>query len=139
MPAISIVNPNGAFGSPVVGPGLLNDGAVYVELVAAVNINAGQTVAFNASRQAILGTVAATIGVSIDTVLAGQVVRVVTHGLILGLMLAPAGGVTSGGVLAAAAAGAISATPSVTIGGNIGIAVTTAAVGVAYDIFVSKM
>lgn len=139
MPTTQIVNPSGAFGAPVTGATPNLDGLTYIVLVAAANINAGQTVAINTANQAVVGTaVQNVVGVSLDTVLTGQQVRVAVNGVVRGVCIAPVGGVTAGTVYAAGAAGAFAAA-SATIGLNIVVALTTAAAGLPFDAIVCKM
>ena len=146
MPTPQITNPNSAFGNvSSTGVGLqggispLLDGATYVELVAAATITAGQTVAVNSSMAAIVGTASnMVIGIAIDSVVSGQVVRIVTNGIVLGLCIAQSGGVTAGTIYSPAAAGSFT-TASTTIGSNIIAALTTATATNTFNAFVQKM
>lgn len=142
MPTPSIVNPTGAFGAPVLGPGLLLDGGTYIEMVAGAAITAGQSVGFVVSTGlAVPSTTALAaqcLGVALDTVATGAVVRIVNHGILLGLCIAQSGGVTGGTVYSPADTGTFT-TASATIGNNIIVAMTTASAAATFNVYVQKM
>lgn len=137
MPNASIVNPTGAFSEPFTPQTVQGQQNLLVELAAAVAI--GQTVSINTSGLGIVGTATNhPVGIALEAGAIGQVIQVATSGSIV-QAIAGSGGVTANAVAAPAAAGQIT-TASATIGGNIGIVLTTQATqGDFFTLFVQVM
>jgi len=140
MPSTQLTNPLGAFGEPYSQP--YSQGIEYIEAQAAVAITAGQLVGLEMTSgvlQAVVGTVAlapTVYGVALDTVVAGQVVRIQINGI---ATVVGAGALAIGAIVSPAAAGQITSA-SATIGSNIGTLLTTiSGAGVSGVIAISKM
>lgn len=134
MPSKQLLNPAGAFGYSN-----LDTGVEVYEYVAGVSITKGQIVSLNTNVQLIPTTVAAqvsAIGMAADTVIAGQICRVVVNGLV--------GDVTASSALAAGTLTSVSQVTgevgpaSASIGGNIGLVIQNATGGQLAVIFIDK-
>lgn len=137
MPSAQILNPLGAFSEPFTAQSSNNLNVALIECAAAIAIN--QTVAINTSGEGIVGTASNhPIGIALEAGAIGQVIQVATSGSIV-QAIAASGGVTANNVVAPAAAGQIT-TASATIGGNIGVALTTqASTAGLFTLFVQVM
>lgn len=132
MPSKQLLNPAGAFGYAV------ETGIEIYEYVAAAPITQNQVVSLTTSIQATPCTVAnqlSAIGVSLDTVIAGQICRVAVGGVVNVL----ASSNLTAGLLCSVSQVTGQAGPSTpTLGGNIGLVITpTSPAGIA-AIFIGK-
>ncbi len=127
MPNKALNNPAGAFGYTE-DPGLAT-----INLVAGATITVGQVVTIELSSGlpvAIVCTAALTpVGIAATAGTTGQVIRIVTMGMIT-TAVAGTGGTTANTLAGVLAAGAVG--PASTVGLNVGIALTTtSAAGIA--------
>ena len=137
MPSTQLANPGGVFGQSAAYD------QVIEEYVANGTITAGLVVApvlsgsIYEAEACPLGSPNLAIGVALDSVVAGQVVRVCTRGI--ANVLVATGGVTAGNVAAVGVANGEITSASATIGSNIGLVLATTTAGNLAPVYVSKM